>query len=88
MRRDRCNSCGHCGSICPHGCLDVLHETGTLVRPGACTSDEQCVYTCPEEAIHMVWAPVKGDRAIGRWRSGSFPSRRPVRRTAAAPAQR
>jgi len=69
VRRDRCQACGLCCSICPYGCLDLFDGVGALVRAGACTSEEHCVSACPEGAIHMIWARVEGDRSVGRWRS-------------------
>jgi ferredoxin len=76
VRRDRCQACGLCGSICPNGCLDLLDGAGAVVRAEACTSEEQCVSACPEGAIRMMWARAEGDRSIGRWRGNGPP---PVR---------
>lgn len=77
VRRERCNACRLCDTLCPHGCLAVRGETGVLVQAGACTSEGLCVSNCPERAIKMVWARVKGDTSVGLWRTaGALADRR------------
>ena len=68
VRKSRCVACGLCGSVCPHGCLDLLDGTGALVGANACTSEGHCIVACVENAIEMKWVRIRGDRSIGRWR--------------------
>jgi ferredoxin len=68
VRKTRCAACGLCGSVCPHGCLDVLDGIGALVQADACTSEGYCAEVCPESAIEMRWVRRNGNRSIGQWR--------------------
>jgi NAD-dependent dihydropyrimidine dehydrogenase PreA subunit len=77
VRKTRCTSCGLCGSVCPHACLDVLGGTGVLVQPDACTSEGFCVSACRESAIQMRWVRLDGDRSIGQWRVRALMLRQP-----------
>ena len=76
VRKARCVGCGLCGSVCAHGCLDILCNTGALVRPDKCTSEGACVAACPERALQMRWLKLNSNRLVGEWRVRSVPQRR------------
>ena len=45
----RCSYCGHCGEVCPEGCIDEeLH-----IDASRCTVCRQCEQACPQEAIDI-----------------------------------
>lgn len=66
--RDYCNGCNACVESCPRGCLGLVWDFATLVRPELCDSDGSCVGSCPERLIRMAWVAVQGARDRGRWR--------------------
>jgi len=64
-----CTGCGLCVEACGPACLETQNRVAVLERLNDCGSEEHCVNACPENAIHMIWLPAKGDPSIGRWRS-------------------
>lgn len=66
--QDWCNGCAQCVESCDHGCLQMVWAFAALARPEDCGSEGTCIAACPQDAIHMEWRPVAGDRARGEWR--------------------
>ena len=66
-----CTGCALCGTVCPHGCLDVIGGIGALIQADSCTSGAYCVAACPNGAIKMKWQRLNGSHSIGQWRAHS-----------------
>jgi ferredoxin len=47
----RCNGCGMCAAVCPHGVFAVKHRQVSLVRQEACMECGACQVNCPTGAI-------------------------------------
>lgn len=47
----RCNGCGRCVLLCPHGAVELRAGKAVIVRPADCTFCEVCESYCPEGAI-------------------------------------
>jgi Na+-translocating ferredoxin:NAD+ oxidoreductase RNF subunit RnfB len=63
-----CSGCNLCVAACGPACLELEANVAVLARPNVCGSEEHCIGVCPEDAIHMAWVPMEGDRTIGQWR--------------------
>jgi len=50
---ERCNGCGTCLEVCPHGALFLI-EGKAVVDEALCRECEACVPACPTEAIVVV----------------------------------
>jgi NAD-dependent dihydropyrimidine dehydrogenase PreA subunit len=47
----KCNGCGMCANVCPHGVFAVNHRHVQLGRPAACMECGACQLNCPTHAI-------------------------------------
>jgi Na+-translocating ferredoxin:NAD+ oxidoreductase RNF subunit RnfB len=68
-----CSGCNLCVAACGPACLELDATVAVLARPNVCGSDEHCIGVCPEDAIHMAWVLMEGDRTIGQWRPSTEP---------------
>lgn len=50
---ERCDGCGACLEVCPHGALFLI-EDKAVVDEALCRECEACVSACPTEAIVVV----------------------------------
>lgn len=53
---ERCNGCGACLEVCPHGALFLI-EGKALVDEALCQECEACVPACPVDAITVFEQP-------------------------------
>ncbi len=49
----RCNGCGMCSVVCPHGVFSQANGVADLVRPGDCMECGACQRNCPAGAIEV-----------------------------------
>ena len=66
---EQCTDCGLCVAACGPACLEMVDRIPVLERPMECGSAEHCIDAYPEDAIHMAWVPMEGDKQVGRWQS-------------------
>jgi NAD-dependent dihydropyrimidine dehydrogenase PreA subunit len=71
---ESCTGCGRCLEACDHGCLGMVWEFATLLRPGDCGGEGRCVKACREDLIRMDW--VRADHAgwAGRFEQRPAPA--------------
>lgn len=70
VNKSRCTGCKRCVQACGPNSLEVLNGVAVLARPNTCGSEGHCILACPEDAIHMEWVEMEGDRTRGKWGSG------------------
>ena len=68
IQNDRCTGCGLCVEACGPKSLEIVDGTAVLARPETCGSEGHCIPVCQDDAIHMAWVLMKGDRTVGTWR--------------------
>ena len=73
---ESCSGCNLCFAACGQACLELEASVAVLARPNECGSEEHCIGVCPEDAIHMAWVPMEGDRTVGQWRRFVDPEER------------
>ncbi len=49
----KCNNCGMCSTVCPHGVFERGEKAARLARPDACMECGACKLNCPSEAIQV-----------------------------------
>jgi NAD-dependent dihydropyrimidine dehydrogenase PreA subunit len=47
----RCNGCGTCIAVCPHGVFAVKNRHASLAQPEACMECGACQVNCPTGAV-------------------------------------
>lgn len=50
---ERCNGCGMCVDVCPHGVFAMRDRRAFLVDRGACMECGACALNCEREAIRV-----------------------------------
>lgn len=50
----KCDCCGVCIQVCPHGAISLRPENDTVLICDLCDGKPQCVEWCPEEALSLV----------------------------------
>lgn len=53
IEADYCTGCNRCVEVCEHGCLALVWDFATLVRPADCNGEGRCMEACPEHLIQM-----------------------------------
>jgi NAD-dependent dihydropyrimidine dehydrogenase PreA subunit len=48
---ERCNGCGRCTEVCPHGVFALVDRRATLVERDACMECGACQRNCAQGAI-------------------------------------
>lgn len=71
---ESCTGCGRCLEACEHGCLGMVWEFATLLRPSDCGGEGQCVEVCREGLIRMDWVSARGAEQVGRGQECSAPT--------------
>ena len=51
---NKCDCCGLCMEVCPHGAISLHPEKETVLICDLCEDDPQCIEWCPEEALSLV----------------------------------
>jgi NAD-dependent dihydropyrimidine dehydrogenase PreA subunit len=50
---ERCNGCGRCTEVCPHGVFALEDRRATLVDRDACMECGACQRNCAQDAIQV-----------------------------------
>ncbi|MBI4164526.1 MAG: 4Fe-4S binding protein [Acidobacteria bacterium] len=75
IAEERCTGCGLCVEACGPKCLEMVEGFPVLARVDDCGSEEHCIAPCKEDAIHMSWESMGGNRSVGRWLEVGNPRR-------------
>ena len=67
---ERCNACGLCVLVCPHGDLSLVEGRAVFSRPEACTYCGECELACPAGAVELYYEIVDGPQAALSMLSG------------------
>jgi len=51
---DKCDCCGFCMEVCPHGAISLHPEKETVLICDQCEGDPKCIEWCPEDALSLV----------------------------------
>ena len=51
---DKCDCCGFCVEVCPHGAISLHPKKETILICDLCDGEPQCIEWCPEEALSLV----------------------------------
>jgi NAD-dependent dihydropyrimidine dehydrogenase PreA subunit len=50
---DKCNGCGTCIEVCPHGVLSVVNGRAEIIDKDSCMECSGCTTNCPTKAIYV-----------------------------------
>ena len=50
---DKCNGCGLCTEVCPHGVLALANGKARIMDRDACMECGACAGNCPSEALSV-----------------------------------
>ncbi len=53
LETERCNGCGRCAEVCPHGVFSVAGGQARIAEHDACMECGACARNCPEGAIDV-----------------------------------
>ena len=51
LNSEKCNGCGNCAEVCPHGVLDVAENKANVLERDLCMECGACMQNCPSGAI-------------------------------------
>ena len=49
----KCNGCGMCIAVCPHGVFQIQDQVAQIVDRDACMECGACAQNCPTQAVHV-----------------------------------
>lgn len=70
----RCNGCGLCAQVCPHGVFSVSGGKAVVVDRDRCMECGACAMNCGAAAISVTPGVGCATAIIGSWVSGAKPS--------------
>ena len=53
LDESKCNGCGMCNTVCPHGVFDTARGKAQIADRDACMECGACQNNCPEGAIEV-----------------------------------
>ena len=53
LNMEKCNGCGKCTEVCPHGVFDVQEKKARIAQKDLCMECGACALNCPVEAIKV-----------------------------------
>ena len=53
LDESKCNGCGMCSTVCPHGVFDTANGKARIADRDACMECGACQTNCPEGAIEV-----------------------------------
>ena len=71
---DRCNGCGICETVCPHGVLQVIDRKAAVADRDACIECGACQLNCAQSAISVHAGVGCAAAIIKGWMTGSEPT--------------
>ena len=71
---DKCNGCGRCSEVCPHGVFDMADKKAFITDKNYCIECGACVLNCPSEAISVNAGVGCAAAVIYSWVTGKEPT--------------
>jgi len=71
---EKCEGCGLCAEVCPHGVFEVKGKRARIVDRDSCMECGACVMNCPAEAIAVNAGTGCAAAIILSWFTGKEPS--------------
>jgi ferredoxin len=51
LAAEKCNGCGRCAEVCPHGVFDIANRKAQIADKDFCMECGACAKNCPTDAI-------------------------------------
>ncbi|MDJ0828340.1 MAG: mercury methylation ferredoxin HgcB [Desulfobacterales bacterium] len=67
---EKCNACGTCAIVCPHGVFEINAHKAHIVDRDGCMECGACATNCPEEAISVTPGVGCAEYIINGWIKG------------------
>ena len=74
LNQDKCNGCGMCKRVCPHGVFDLMDGKAVLKDRGACMECGACAGNCTEGALDVRTGVGCAAGVIMGWINGTEPT--------------
>lgn len=74
LDREKCNGCGLCPTVCPHGVLELRDGKADIVDRDACIECGACAANCPAEALSVQAGVGCASAIIHSWLTGQEPN--------------
>ena len=70
----KCNGCGRCIEVCPHGVFKIKNRKAYIIDKDSCMECGACAMNCPAEAIEVNAGVGCATAIIIGWFTGKEPS--------------
>ncbi|NLT96315.1 MAG: 4Fe-4S binding protein [Clostridia bacterium] len=74
LSAEKCNGCGRCAEVCPHGVFSVNERKAKIEDKDCCMECGACAKNCPAQAITVNSGVGCAQAVIKGWLTGSEPS--------------
>ena len=71
---EKCNGCGRCTEVCPHGVFEIADKKAYIVDKDSCMECGACVMNCPTKAVEINAGVGCAAAIIQSWFTGKEPT--------------